>query len=119
MKNAHIQATQENIGTTAFYPSADTVRGRILGALLRYQTLTQNDALIRFGSFRLAADVEVLRRRGWPIETEMVGVKTRDAGRRAEVARYRLPLHAIEQAGQPGQDFAETARLVEIERRAA
>lgn len=54
-KGAHLEESEASVHTASRYPCADTVRGRILGALLRYQTLTQNDALIRFGSFRLAA----------------------------------------------------------------
>lgn len=118
-KSAHLQETEASARTASFYPSADTVRGRILGSLLRHQSLTQKEAMIRFGSFRLAADVEVLRRRGWPIHTDIVMVTTSDAGRRSEVARYSLPTDSIEQAGKFAQDYAETCRLVEIERRAA
>lgn len=101
------------------FPDTETVRGRILGALLRGDKLTQQDALRRFSNLRLAADINVLRKSGWHIITEMVEVKTRDAGRRAEVARYHLPPEAIAEAYEEGKLFAEAARLAEIERRAA
>ncbi len=102
-----------------YYPSEHSVRGRICGALLRGEKLTQQDSLRRFSDFRLSAHIEVLRKRGWPIETELVEVGTLDAGRRAEVAEYSMPANTITAAGERGQLFAEAARLVEIERRAA
>lgn len=104
--------------TSLYFPSCKSVRGRILGALLRGDSLTQQDALRRFSSFRLAADVEVLRKRGWVIDTEMVDVITRDSGRKSEVGRYSMPSDAITAAGDFGSQYAETARQAEIARRA-
>ncbi len=101
------------------YPRPSSVRGRILGAHLRHESLTQQDSLRRFSDFRLAAHEEALRKGGWPIKAEMIEVDTRDAGRRSEVAQYHLPPDAIAEAGEEGQRFAEAARLAEIERRAA
>lgn len=99
-----------------YYPKHESVRGRILGAMLRGDSLTQQDALKRFSNFRLAADVEVLRKRGWSINTEMVDVTTRDAGRKSEVGRYSIPADAIEASGDEGRQFAESARQAEIAR---
>jgi len=47
-------------------------------------SITPKDALQRYGSFRLAAHIEVLRKQGYPIVTEMV--KTN----KNEHARYKL-----------------------------
>lgn len=102
-----------------YFPPPHSVRGRIAGAFLRGDSLTQLDALRRFGNFRLAADVEALRKRGWSIITEDVEVVTSDAGRHAEVARYHMTQVAIAEAGDEGRKFAEAARLAEIERKAA
>lgn len=105
--------------TCAYYPNVQTVRGRILGALLHGDSLTQQDALRRFSNFRLAADVEVLRKRGWAIDTKMIDVQTRDAGRKSEVARYSLAGDAIIEAGEVGREYAKAALAIEQQRRAA
>lgn len=105
-----------NIGP--HFPDTETVRGRILGALLRGDKLTQQDALHRFSNLRLAADINVLRNSGWGIETEMIEAATRDAGRRAEIARYHMPESTRLAAGEHGQQYAEQARKAEIARRA-
>jgi len=102
-----------------YYPKPASVRGRILGALLRGDRLTQLDALHRFGNFRLAADVEVLRRHGWPIRTDEIEVRTSDAGRRACVAEYKLEPAGIAMAGEEGQRYGTAALVAEIERKAA
>lgn len=101
------------------FPRPASVRGRIAGSFLRGEQLTQLDALRRFGNFRLAADVETLRKRGWSITTEMIEVCTSDAGRCAEVARYSMPVEAIAEAGEEGRQYAEDTRLAENERRSA
>lgn len=99
------------------YPNANSVRGRILAALLSGDKLTPLDTLKRFGAFRLAADIHELRRRGWPIQKEGIIVETRDAGRKATVARYHIDQNDITAAGDAGRRFGEFARLVEISRR--
>lgn len=50
-----------------YYPKPASVRENSWRPAPRHDRLTQLDALHRFGNFRLAADVEVLRRHGWPI----------------------------------------------------
>ncbi len=102
-----------------YFPRPQSVRGRILGALLRGERLTPQDSLRRFSDFRLAAQIEALRKVGWAIKTEIVEVATRDAGRRAEVAEYHLLDGAIADAGEKGSRYAEAARHAEIARRAA
>ena len=101
-----------------YYPSVESVRGRILGSLLRGEPLTQKDTLRRFSDFRLASQVEALRKSGWPIVTEIIDVDTRDAGRRSEVAQYRLCGEAIEAAGNIGRQYAAETLATEIRRRA-
>jgi len=58
---------------------------RILEALRAGDKLTPLDALDRFGCFRLGARIHDLRRKGWPIESEIV----ERGGKR--VAVYWLP----------------------------
>jgi hypothetical protein len=56
----------------------------ILRHLTKGRTLTPLEALSKFKCFRLAARVEELRKRGHPIDSEIVRV------RGARVARYRM-----------------------------
>lgn len=61
---------------------------RVAEALRRGESLTPLDALNRFGCFRLAAIIHILRRAGMPIASASVGV-VKPNGRIAHVARYR------------------------------
>lgn len=120
MKNARPQESGTNPLTGRFYyPHCESVRGRILGAMLRGDSLTQQEALKRFSNFRLAADIHELGRRGWMIDSEMIEVTTKDAGRKSEVKRYWITGDLIAEAGDDGRMFAEAARHAEIERMAA
>lgn len=101
------------------YPPPETVRGRVLGSLLRGERMTSLDCWRRFGSSRLSGHVHVLRGLGWPIQTEESTVTTSDAGRPATVAFYSLAATAIAEAGEEGQTFAAQCQRVELERRAA
>jgi len=101
------------------YPPPETVRGRVLGSLLRGECMTGLDCWRRFGSSRLSGHVHVLRGLGWPIQTEENTVTTSDAGRPATVAFYSLNADSIAEAGEEGQTFAEECLRVELERRAA
>jgi len=101
------------------YPPPETVRGRVLGSLLRGERMTSLDCWRRFGSSRLSGHVHVLRGLGWPIQTEESTVTTSDAGRPATVAFYSLAATAIAEAGEEGQRYAAEAAAVELERRAA
>lgn len=71
------------------HPLKGTARADVLDALLAGRALTSMQALLEFGSSRLAADVYELRRMGWPIESEEIVVQARE-GRSTRVARYRL-----------------------------
>lgn len=104
---------------THSYPPPETVRGRVLGSLLRGERLTGLDCWRRFGSSRLSAHIHVLRALGWPIDTTERTVTTSDAGRPATVAFYSLAADTIAEAGEAGQRFAEQCQRVEHERRAA
>lgn len=101
------------------YPPPETVRGRVLGSLLRGERMTGLDCWRRFGSSRLSGHVHVLRGLGWPIQTEESTVTTSDAGRPASVAFYSLNADSIGEAGEEGQRYAEQCLRVEQERRAA
>lgn len=74
-------------GVAQHYP--DSHPSRILSALLAGQKLTAASAWRDFGCMRLAAVVRVLRRDGWPVETQTVAVKT-SHGRTAHVAEYAM-----------------------------
>lgn len=92
------------------YPTPGSVRGRVLAALLRGDSLTQADALRRWATSRLSSAIFQLRSEfNWPILTIEIDVETADCGRLATVARYMLPSHAILRAGARGQQFADEA----------
>ena len=59
-----------------------TQRDRILAHLQRYGNITPQEALRHYGSFRLAAHIEVYRKAGHRIATKMV------TERGSEFARY-------------------------------
>lgn len=102
------------------YPDPQTVKGRVLGALLRRERLTHKDCWIRFGSSRLSHHIYSLRNdNGWLIETDDLNVKTTDAGRVACIGRYWLTDEVIEEAGERGRQYAEVCARVEARRRAA
>lgn len=101
-----------------FYPSPESVIGRVLGAMLRGERLTGKDCWLRFGSSRLAGHICQLGKEGWPVERIDIGVTTSDAHRRATIAEYWLSPKAIQAAGGLGQQFAQRAKLAELRRRA-
>lgn len=70
-------------------PAAGTIRAAVLDAFLTGRSLTSLEAWRELGTSRLAADVHVLRRMGWPIVAEEVPVQCRE-GRSARVASYRM-----------------------------
>jgi hypothetical protein len=101
------------------YPNPQTVRGRVLGALLRGEKLTHLDCWRRFGSSRLSGHIHPLRRRNWSIDMVEKDVTTSDAGRAATIGLYSLPQDVIAAAGERGQRYAEECWRIEVERRAA
>ena len=66
-------------------------------AKVRVRTVVREDALDLYGSFRLAAHIEVLRREGHPIHTEMV----KDGGREYARYHYRKDIHGTEKEIHP------------------
>ena len=66
-----------------------TQNQRILDYLNRYGSITQLDALNDIGVMRLASRVSDLRRRGYPIVSEMVEVTNR-YGEKCRIKEYRL-----------------------------
>lgn len=121
MKNAPELAGSEALGYCSsaeprLFPQASTVKGRVLGALLRGEQWTHLDGWNRTGSSRLAHHVYVLRAMGWPIEMIERQVKTADAGRSATIGVYSLPPDVITEAGEAGQEYAAQCAAFEIER---
>jgi hypothetical protein len=66
-----------------------TQKASIAAALSAGQRLTSLDAWRHFGCMRLAAVIHALRRNGWQIEADTVGIRTA-VGKTAYVASYRL-----------------------------
>lgn len=103
------------------YPSPQTVKGRVLGALLRGggERLTHYDCWRRFGSARLSHHAYILRSSGWPVQMIEETVTTSDAGRPATIGVYFLTPESITDAGERGQKYAAECARIEAERRAA
>lgn len=101
------------------YPDPHTVKGRVLGAMLHGDRLTQKDAWLRFGSATLTQTVFALKRAGWPVKIDPLTVKTTDAGRPALIGVYHLSPNTIADTGKEGQIYAEQTREIESERKAA
>lgn len=99
------------------YPDSATVKGRVLGALLREEHLTHLDCWRRFGSARLSHHIYMLRGMGWQVEMAEQTVTTSDAGRAASIGIYNLAPAVIANAGERGREYAEECWRIEIERR--
>ncbi|WP_153116256.1 helix-turn-helix domain-containing protein [Rhodocyclus tenuis] len=87
------------------YPRCSSVKGRVLAALLRGESITHLDCWRRFSSSRLSHHIYMLRAVGWPIDCTEEPVPTSD-GRTAIIGRYSLPQSAIGEAGEGGQRYA-------------
>lgn len=98
------------------YPAPSSVKGRVLGALLRGERLTHLDCWHRFGSSRLSHHIYVLRGTEWNISMIEKPVTTRDAGRTASVGVYWLDAGIVAHAGAQGQHYAEECANIEAER---
>lgn len=112
-------ALGEASARTFSYPSHQTVKGRVLGCLLRGERLTHKDVWLRFGSARLSHHIYMLRRIGWAVQMIDLTVTTSDAGRHAIIGVYLLEAAVIAAAGERGQRYAEECSCIEAERRAA
>ena len=101
------------------YPQTHSVKGRVLGALLRRERLTHLDCWRRFGSARLSHHIYALRGIGWNVQMIEATVTTSDAGRPATIGVYFFTDQTIADAGRRGEGYAEETARVEAERRAA
>ena len=100
------------------YPDPHTVYGRVLGALLRGEQLTHLDCWVRFGSARASHHIYTLRKTGWLVKMDERQVNTSDGGRKATIGVYSLSADTIAQAGEYGQQYADQARRIELDRKA-
>lgn len=103
------RVNQENTAQRFCYPSSDSVKGRVLADLLRGHQLTHLDSWIEHGTSRLAAHIHILRGLGWPIHVDDITVVTSDC-RKAQIARYTLPLEVIVETGDRGLAFIDAVR---------
>lgn len=101
------------------YPDPHTVYGRVLGALLRGEQLTHLDCWVRFGSARASHHIYTLRKTGWTVKMDERQVNTSDGGRKATIGVYSLSADTIAKAGEAGQSYADQARRIELDRKAA
>lgn len=62
---------------------------RIVQYIEQFGSITPAEAINDLGCYRLASRICDLKRRGYPIHTEMITVKNR-MGERCRVARYSL-----------------------------
>lgn len=92
------------------FPDPASVKGRVLADLLQGRCPTHLDTWRAHGSSRLAAHVHRLRKSGWPVITDDVRVTTSDNGRRADIARYRLPDGPRAALGERAERFIHDAR---------
>lgn len=81
---------------------------RALALLLQGRAITHRDFWLHAGTYRLSADIHLLRTMGWDIQDTPEVVPTSDpTKRRAHIKRYHLPNEAIsaadEAAGTLGQ----------------
>lgn len=70
-----------------------TQNQRILDYLDQFGSITQFDAFLDLGIMRLASRISDLRRKGYPITSEMVGVKNR-FGETCRVKKYTIEKEA-------------------------
>ena len=73
-----------------------TQNQRILDYLDRFGEITQFDAFVDLGIMRLASRISDLRKRGYPIKSEMVGVQNR-FGETCRVKKYTIDKEAQRQ----------------------
>lgn len=97
------------------YPPHKSVRGRVLGRLLRGRMMTNGDVWRELSASRLAATIYQLRREfGWDIRSHRIRVRTRDNGRDALIAEYWIDAEQRNDAGELGRKYAaQTAALEE------
>ena len=100
------------------YPTVGTLSSRALALLLQGKAITHRDFWTYAGTYRLSADIHLLRESGWDIRDNPEVVPTSDpTKRRAHIKRYYLPDEAISAAGEAGRGFVR--RVKEWERKRA
>lgn len=101
------------------YPPAHSVRGRVLGRLLRGSILTSGDVWRELSASRLAATIYQLRHEfGWDIHSHRIRVRTRDNGRDALISEYWLDSRQRREIGEEGKKFVRLTTLAEKHRNA-
>lgn len=95
------------------YPPADSVRGRVLGRLIRGAMMTSGDAWRDLSTSRLAATIHQLRQFGWQINSHLIIVRTRDHGRDARISEYWLDAAQRKTLGEAGRKYADLASQFE------
>lgn len=99
-------------------PNIGTLSSRALALLLQGKRITHRDFWLHAGTYRLSADIHVLREMGWDIQDTPEVVPTSDpTKRRAHIKRYHLPNAAISEADETGRDYVR--RINEWERKRA
>lgn len=100
------------------YPNTGTLPSRTLALLLQGKAITHRDFWLHAGTYRLSADIHLLRAMGWDIQDTPEVVPTSDpTKRRAHIKRYYLTNEAISAAGEAGRDYVR--RVKEWERKRA
>ena len=74
----------------------NTQNKAVLNVLLNGQEITPQDAMDRFGCYRLGARIHDLRAMGYPIITETRTSKNR-YGRTVQYASYRMDFNRLEE----------------------
>ncbi|MHB1174046.1 MAG: helix-turn-helix domain-containing protein [Sulfuriferula sp.] len=99
-------------------PNVGTLSSRALALLLQGQAITHRDFWLHAGTYRLSADIHLLREMGWDIRDTPETVPTSDpTKRRAHIKRYHLPNEAISTASEAGRDYVR--KVQEWERKRA
>lgn len=107
-------AAQLNLPVTTngpHYPPADSVRGRVLGRLIRGSLLTSGDVWRELSSSRLASTIHQLKGFGWLIHSHRITVRTRDSGRDARISEYWLDSAQRKTIGDEGRNYAHQTAL--------
>lgn len=89
VEKAGLEGLPRDATTRRLVPKPGSIRAQVLEELRAGRSLTAMQAWRRLGAARLASDVHVLRRMGWPI----VGAETLVAcrsGRPSRVTTYRM-----------------------------
>ena len=87
-------------------PNIGTLSSRALCLLLQGRAITHREFWLHAGTYRLSADIHLLRKDGWDIRDTPETVPTSDPTKhRAHIKRYHLPNEAISAAGEAGRDY--------------